>query len=83
MGALSTTSLKAATWPDGRPLFNAAVALSVMIFFALCAQCGATLAVIKKESGSWKWAGFTFVYMTTLAYVAALVAYQVTIRIIS
>ncbi|MCH8031198.1 MAG: hypothetical protein IIB09_05200 [Bacteroidetes bacterium] len=74
---------KLANWPDGKPLFNVAVALSLMIFFALCAQCGATLAVIKKESGSWKWAGFTFVYMTVLAYAGALTIYQISIRLIA
>ncbi len=75
--------LQKATWPDGTPLFDVAVALSVMVFFALCAQCGATLAVIGKESGSWKWAGFTFVYMTTLAYLAATATYQIMSRLIA
>jgi ferrous iron transport protein B len=67
-----------ATW-DGtdRKLFNVPVALSIMVFFALCAQCAATLAVIKRETNSWRWPVFTFTYMTVLAYVAALVTYQV------
>ncbi len=56
---------------DGGPLFTLPVALSVMVFFALCAQCGATLAVIGKETGSWIWPVASFVGMTTLAYVAA------------
>jgi ferrous iron transport protein B len=47
-----------------------------MVFFALCAQCAATLAVIKRETNSWGWPVFTFVYMTGLAYVAAFVTYQ-------
>jgi ferrous iron transport protein B len=76
------TALKNATW-DGssRPVFNVPVALSIMVFFALCAQCAATLAVIKRETNSWRWPIFTFAYMTALAYVAALVTYQVGIRI--
>jgi ferrous iron transport protein B len=61
----------------GVPLFNTAVALSVMVFFALCCQCASTLAVIKRETNSWGWPVFTFVYMTALAYVGALVTYQV------
>jgi len=75
--------LRSATWPDGTPLFDVAVALSIMVFFALCAQCGATLAVIGKESGSWKWAGVTFAYMTGLAYVAAMATYQLVSRVIA
>lgn len=62
---------------DGSPAFTIPVALSVMVFFALCAQCSSTLAVIRRESGSWGWAGFSFIYMTGLAYVGALAVYQV------
>jgi ferrous iron transport protein B len=54
-----------------------AVALGLMVFFALCCQCVSTLAVIRRETGSWAWPLFTFVYMTTLAYLAALGVYQV------
>ncbi|HEX2476348.1 MAG TPA: ferrous iron transporter B, partial [Lacipirellulaceae bacterium] len=75
--------LRAARWDDtGEPVYNLAVALSIMVFFALCAQCAATLAVIRRETNSWRWPAFTFAYMTTLAYVAALITYQVTIRMI-
>jgi ferrous iron transport protein B len=76
--------LQSATW-DGtnRKVFNLPVALSIMVFFALCAQCASTLAVIRRETGSWLWPAFTFVYMTALAYIGALVTYQVGIRLIS
>jgi len=75
--------LRAARWDDtGEPVYNLAVALSIMVFFALCAQCAATLAVIRRETNSWRWPAFTFAYMTTLAYVAAFITYQVTIRMI-
>ena len=70
-------TLAAATWPDGRPIYTLAVALSIMVFFALCAQCLSTLVVIKKETGSYRWSLFSFGYMTTLAYVGALATYQV------
>jgi ferrous iron transport protein B len=53
------------------------VALSVMVFFALCCQCASTLAVIRRETKSWAWPAITFAYMTALAYVAALVTFQV------
>ena len=75
--------LRAARWDDtGKPVYNLPVALSIMVFFALCAQCAATLAVIRRETNSWRWPVFTFVYMTVLAYVGALVTYQVGIRLL-
>ena len=48
-----------------------------MVFFALCCQCASTLAVIRRKTRSWRWPVFTFTYMTVLAYVGALVVYQV------
>ncbi len=56
----------------GGPLFTLPVALSLMVFFALCAQCGSTLAVMGRETGSWVWPVVSFFGMTTLAYAAAL-----------
>ena len=52
------------------------VALSVMVFFALCCQCASTLAVIRRETRSYAWPAFTFAYMTALAYVAAFATFQ-------
>jgi ferrous iron transport protein B len=80
-GGRLKTSLQQATWPDGRPVFTIPVALSVLVFFALCCQCAATLVIIRKETNSWTWPTLTFAYMTTLAYVAALIVYQVGSRI--
>ena len=70
-------ALRGAAWPDGRPVFTVPAALSLMVFFALCCQCASTLAVIRRETGSWGWAAFTFTYMTALAYLGALLTYQV------
>jgi ferrous iron transport protein B len=70
-------ALRAATWPDGRPVYSIPVALSIMVFFALCAQCASTLMVIHRETNNWRWALFAFVYMTGLAYLGALLTYQV------
>lgn len=61
----------------GELVYTVPVALSVLVFFALCAQCGATLAMIKRETNSWVWASFTFLYMTALAWVGAFAVYQV------
>src|SRR5262249_15851268 len=65
------------TAADGRPVFTVPTALSLMVFFALCCQCASTLAVIRRETKSWRWPAFTFVYMTVLAYLGALLVYQV------
>jgi ferrous iron transport protein B len=69
--------LKAARWDDsGEPVFTLPVALSIMVFFALCAQCASTLVVIGRETGSWVWPVITFAYMTTLAWLGAFAIYQ-------
>ena len=68
--------LQAEVRSDGRKIYNVPVAMSIMVFFALCAQCAATLVVIKRETNSWFWPAFTFGYMTTLAYLGAFVTYQ-------
>lgn len=70
-------ALKESRWPDGSKVYTVPVSLSVMVFFALCAQCAATLMVIRRETNSWFWPAFTFMYMTILAYVGALITYQV------
>jgi ferrous iron transport protein B len=76
-------ALKEARWDDdpSRPVFTIPAVLSLLVFFALCCQCASTLAVIKRETHSWRWPLFTFGYMTALAYVAALVVYQVGSRL--
>ncbi len=72
------SALQSATWPDGRPVYSIPVAMSIMVFFALCAQCASTLMVIHRETNHWGWAVFTFVYMTALAYIGAWIAYVAT-----
>jgi ferrous iron transport protein B len=75
-GALGAR-LRQAVWDGtGQPVFTLPVALSLMVFFALCAQCAATLAVIRRETNSWRWPAFSFTYMTGLAYIGALITYQ-------
>lgn len=70
------SQLKQEKHPDGRLVYSPLVAICLMIFFALCCQCMATLATIKRELNSWKWPIFTFTYMTGLAYVVTLLVYQ-------
>ncbi len=64
--------IRDAKWPDGRPLFTLPTSIGLMVFFALCAQCLSTLAVVKRETNSRKWPLFMFTYMTALAYLGAL-----------
>lgn len=68
--------MRAATDSSGRRTFNPLVALSLMVFFALCSQCAATLGTIRRETRSWRWPIFTFAYMTVLAWIVAVLVYQ-------
>jgi ferrous iron transport protein B len=69
-------ALRDARHADGSPVMTPLSGISLMIFFLLACQCMSTIAVVKKESGSWKWPLFLFSYMTLLAYVASLAVYQ-------
>lgn len=76
--SLLREGLERATWEGtDRKLFTLPVALSLMVFFALCAQCASTLAVIRRETNSWFWPSFTFGYMTILAYIGAFLTFQI------
>ena len=77
-GTALVRRLRAATW-DGtnRKVFTLPVALSIMVFFALCAQCASTLVVIGRETNSWLWPVVTFTYMTVLAWLGAFATYQI------
>lgn len=69
------SQMRAANWPDGQPVFTLATAMSIMVFFALCAQCASTLMTIRRETNSWRWPLFSFIYMTLLAYLGAWLTY--------
>jgi ferrous iron transport protein B len=77
--AAGLTSAVRAEWAQDpvRGKYGIPVALSIMVFFALCCQCASTLVVIRRETKSWAWPAFTFTYMTVLAYVGALATFQV------
>ncbi|MEI8312930.1 MAG: ferrous iron transport protein B, partial [Verrucomicrobiota bacterium] len=64
----------------GQPVYTLPVVIGLMVFFALCMQCGATVAVIAKEL-SWKWALASFATMTAIAWLAAVLIYQIGSRL--
>ena len=68
--------MKAAVRPDGKPVFTIASGLSLMIFYVFAMQCMSTLAVVKRETRSWKWPIIQLLYMTGLAYMMSLLVYQ-------
>jgi len=68
--------MKAAKTADGNPVYTLASGLSLMIFYVFAMQCMSTLAIVKRETRSWKWPIIQFIYMTGLAYVMSLVVYQ-------
>lgn len=71
-----TERLQSATWPDGRAVFTVPMVLGLLIFYAFCLQCAATLAVIRRETNGWGWPLFAWSYMTALGYLGALLAFQ-------
>ncbi len=75
-----TVSLRAAlakaTWPDGRRLFTPLVCFTLMLFYVFAMQCMSTLAVVRRETNSWRWPLFQLVYMTGTAWVVCFVVYQ-------
>ncbi|HYE16366.1 MAG TPA: ferrous iron transport protein B [Pyrinomonadaceae bacterium] len=62
--------------PDGSPAWTPLVAVSMMVFFVLACQCMSTVAIVRRETNSWRWPLFMVAYMLVLAYVASLVTYQ-------
>lgn len=60
----------------GGPLFNFASGISLLLFYAFAMQCMSTLAIVKKETNSWKWPTLQLIIMSSFAYVVALIAYQ-------
>jgi len=75
-GLLLRDKLHAAKKKDGTRLFTLATGISLMLFYLFAMQCMSTLAVVKRETKSWKWPVIQFVYMTAIAYVMSLIAYQ-------
>lgn len=75
-GMLLRDKLHSAQKKDGTPLFTLATGVSLMLFYLFAMQCMSTLAVVKRETKSWKWPVLQFVYMTAIAYIMSFIAYQ-------
>jgi len=69
--------LASATWPDGSTVFTLPMVIGLLVFFAWCLQCAATLAVIRRETNTWRWPIFAWTYMTALGYLGALLIFQI------
>ncbi len=70
-------ALRAAERPDGTKLFTPLICLNLMVFYVFAMQCISTIAVVKRETNSWKWPLFQLGYMTGFAWLLCLVVYQV------
>ncbi len=68
--------MRSATRPDGTPVYTLAAGVSLMIFYVFAMQCMSTLAIVKRETRTWKWPMIQLVYMTGLAYLMSFIAYQ-------
>ncbi|TWR29999.1 ferrous iron transport protein B [Mucilaginibacter pallidiroseus] len=68
--------MRSAKTPEGKPVFTLAVAFSLMMFYAFAMQCASTVAVVYRETKNWRWPAAQLVYMTLLAYGAALLTYN-------
>lgn len=69
--------LRSATHLDGTPVFTLPMALGLMVFYALCLQCSSTVAVMRRETQSWRWPLIAWSYMTALGYCGALLCFRV------
>src|SRR5262249_59491000 len=61
--------------------WSLATALAMLVWYIFAPQCASTLAVIRRETGSWRWMAITFGYMLALAYLAAFATYRVAVRL--
>jgi len=68
--------MNAATWPNGEKVYTLAAGLSLLVFYALAMQCMSTLAVVKRETRTWKWPIIMLLYMTGLAYIMSFITFQ-------
>ncbi|MBK9165253.1 MAG: ferrous iron transport protein B [Acidobacteria bacterium] len=70
------SALRDAKRADGLPVWTPLTSISLMVFFVLAMQCMSTVAIVRRETNSWRWPLFMVVYMTLLAYLGAFVTYQ-------
>ncbi|MFZ9686826.1 MAG: ferrous iron transport protein B [Chitinophagaceae bacterium] len=75
-GETLTSKMQSAKRSDGTKVYTRATGYSLLIFYLLAMQCMSTLAVVKRETGSWKWPMIQLFYMTALAYLLSFITYQ-------
>jgi ferrous iron transport protein B len=75
--------LKKATRDDGAPAYTLATALSLLVFYVYALQCVSTLAVMRRETGTWRWPATAFIYMLVVAWLASFITYQLTANLTS
>jgi ferrous iron transport protein B len=64
-------------YSDGSKVFTLASGISLLLFYAFAMQCMSTLAIVKKETNSWKWPLLQLIIMTLIAYVVAFISFQI------
>jgi len=69
-------ALLSARWPDGTPLFTPLTCISLMVFYVFAMQCISTIAIVKRETNSWRWPLFQLAYMTGTAWVVSFLVFQ-------
>ena len=70
-----TSRIRAAKHPDGTPVYTLPMVFGLLIFYALCLQCVSTIAVMRRETGTWGWPLFAWAYMSSLGYLGAYLAF--------
>ena len=68
--------MRSAVRDDGTPVYTLATGVSLMMFYVFAMQCMSTLAIVRRETQSWKWPLIQFLYMTALAYIMSFLAFQ-------
>jgi ferrous iron transport protein B len=71
------TAMRADKYANGKPVWTPLVAISLLVWFVLAMQCMSTVAIVRRETGGWRWPVFMILYMNGLAYVASLLVFQV------
>src|SRR4029079_8593834 len=71
------TAMRNDRYATGKPVWTPLVAVSLLIWFVLAMQCMSTIAIVRRETGGWKWPVGMLVYMNALAYVVSLAVYQI------
>lgn len=71
------TKMSNETYADGSKVFTFASGISLLLFYAFAMQCMSTLAIVKRETKSWKWPILQLIGMSTIAYICALIAFQI------